>query len=85
MKKKTLRQPDLFLHEVSNLSTALTFVADELNTVTHTDPTVNELIGGLTILTGRLHRTVKEKIISKTGATMWRKKTPRKKQTRRVK
>lgn len=79
MPKKSALSKDTFLHDVSNLSTALTFVTDELTTINHTDPTVNELIGGLSILTGRLHRAVKERIIKQTATTTWPGKKTRKK------
>lgn len=79
---KKHRPSDVFLHEVSNLSTALTFVCEELNTIEHRDSAVNELVGGLSILTSRLHRTVREKITAQTVAKASTKKTSQRKQKR---
>lgn len=71
---------DIFLHEVANISTALTFVSEELSTISHHDSAVNELVGGLSILTGRLHRATREKIIARTVAKPLLKKKGQRKQ-----
>ncbi|OGH68693.1 MAG: hypothetical protein A3I29_04910 [Candidatus Magasanikbacteria bacterium RIFCSPLOWO2_02_FULL_44_11] len=64
--KKTIkpkkRSRDLFVHEVSNLATGLSFVSEELQAYKHNDRDVRELIDNLAILAKRLYQAVKEKI-----------------------